>query len=185
MAPTKSAASRLARIWKPGDAPFDHTMHSSSALGRTRKAGSLFGCRDSSATIKIQSQPARDPGRQPEPLQRPARIRVDHHRFPSPRVDIFSSAKQRSKQGDSLSGTLLLIHWWCCLNGLGRRRVFWRNLRNRNAVNRQKASEASILLAKTNIFLLWRLEWKRVCTIPGHVALNASVMPETGLREAA
>ena len=31
-----------------------------------------------------------------------------------------------------------------------------------NAVNRQEPPQASILLAETNIFLLWRLEWKRV-----------------------
>jgi hypothetical protein len=37
-----------------------------------------------------------------------------------------------------------------------------RKLRNRNAVNRQKPPQASILLAETNIFLLWRFEWKRV-----------------------
>jgi hypothetical protein len=49
-------------------------------------------------------------------------------------------------------------------------------------VNRQKPPEASILLAKTNIFLLWRLEWKRVRTVPGHVALTVLVMAETGLR---
>ena len=81
--------------------------------------------------------------------------------LPSPRVDIFSPAKQASKQRDSLSGALLLVHRWRRLDGFGRRRILWRKLRNRNAVNRQKPPQASIFLPEANVFLLWRFEWKR------------------------
>jgi hypothetical protein len=82
--------------------------------------------------------------------------------LPSPCVDIFSPAEQASKQRDSLSGALLLIHGWCRLDGFSWRWILWRKLWNRNAVNRQKPPQASILLAEPNIFLLRRFEWKRV-----------------------
>jgi hypothetical protein len=82
--------------------------------------------------------------------------------LPSPCVDIFSPAEQASKQRDSLSGPLLLIHGWCRLDGFSWRWILWRKLWNRNAVNRQKPPQASILLAEPNIFLLRRFEWKRV-----------------------
>jgi hypothetical protein len=78
--------------------------------------------------------------------------------LPSPRVDIFSSAKQASKQRDPLSGALLLVHRWRRLDGFRGKWPLRRKLRNRNAVNRQKPPQASILLAETNIFLLWRFE---------------------------
>src|SRR5262249_33050238 len=81
--------------------------------------------------------------------------------LPSPRVDIFSPAEEASKQRDSLSGPLLLIHRWRRL-GFGWRWILCGKLRNRNAVNRQKPPQASILLAETNIFQLRRFEWKRV-----------------------
>jgi hypothetical protein len=48
------------------------------------------------------------------------------------------------------------------LDGFRGKWPFRRKLRNRNAVNRQKPPQASILLAETNIFLLRRFEWKRV-----------------------
>jgi hypothetical protein len=82
--------------------------------------------------------------------------------FPSPTIDIFSPAEQASKQRDPLSGALLLVHRWRRLDGFSWRRILCRKLRNRNAVNRQKPPQASILLAETNIFLLRRFEWKRV-----------------------
>jgi hypothetical protein len=82
--------------------------------------------------------------------------------LPSPRVDIFSSAKQASKQRDPLSGALLLVHWRRRLDGFGWRWILCRKLRDRNAVNYQKPPQASILLAETNILLLGRFEWKRV-----------------------
>src|SRR5207247_1853942 len=78
--------------------------------------------------------------------------------LPSPCVDIFSPAKQASKQRDSLSGPLLLVHRRRRFDGFGWRRILWRQLRNRNAVNSQKPSQARIFLPQTNIFLLWRLE---------------------------
>jgi hypothetical protein len=81
--------------------------------------------------------------------------------LPSPCVDIFSTAKEASKQRDSLSGTLILVRRLRRPDGFGWRRILWRKLRNRNAVNRQKPTQASILLAETNVFLLWRFEWKR------------------------
>jgi hypothetical protein len=56
---------------------------------------------------------------------------------------------------------LLLVRRRRRLDGFGWRLILWRELRNRNAVDRQKPPEASILLAETNIFLLWRFEWKR------------------------
>ena len=56
--------------------------------------------------------------------------------LPSPRVDIFSPAKQASKECDSLSGTFLLVHRACRLNECDCRRILWWQLRNRNAVNR-------------------------------------------------
>jgi hypothetical protein len=80
---------------------------------------------------------------------------------PSPCVDIFSPAKQGSKEPYPLSGTLLFVHRWRRLDGFGWRWILWRKLRNRNAVNRQKSPEASILLAEANVLLLWRFEWKR------------------------
>jgi hypothetical protein len=43
----------------------------------------------------------------------------------------------------------------------GWRLILWRELRNRNAVNRQKPPEARILLAEANVLLLGRFEWKR------------------------
>jgi hypothetical protein len=49
----------------------------------------------------------------------------------------------------------------CNLDGCGWRWILWRKLRNRNAVNRQKPPEASILLAEANVLPLWRFEWKR------------------------
>jgi hypothetical protein len=79
----------------------------------------------------------------------------------APCVDIFSPAKQASKQRDSLSGTVLLVHRLRRLNGFGWRRILWPQLRNRNAVNRQKPPQASILLPEADVFLLWRLELKR------------------------
>jgi len=82
--------------------------------------------------------------------------------LPSPSVDIFSPAKQASKQRDPLSGALLLVHRWRRLDGFGWRWILCRKLRYRNAVNCQKPPQASILLAETNIFLLGRFEWKRV-----------------------
>jgi hypothetical protein len=82
--------------------------------------------------------------------------------LPSPCVDIISPAEQASKQRDSLSGPLLLIHGWRRLDSFGWRWILCRKLRNRNAVNRQKPPQTSILLAETNIFLLRRFEWKRV-----------------------
>src|ERR1035438_7628185 len=60
------------------------------------------------------------------------------------------------------------------LNSFGRRRILWRKLRNRNAVNRQEPPQASVLLAKTNVLLLRRFEWKRVWTILAHGAFTAS-----------
>src|SRR5208337_3636931 len=81
--------------------------------------------------------------------------------FPSSCVNIFSSAKQASEQCDSLSGTFLLVHRGCRLNGFGWRWILRCQLRNRNAVNHQKPPKASILLAEANILQLWRLEWKR------------------------
>jgi hypothetical protein len=64
--------------------------------------------------------------------------------LPSPSVYIFSPAKQASKQCDSLSGPLLLVHRRRCLNSFGKRRILWRKLRNRNAVNRQEPPQASV-----------------------------------------
>jgi hypothetical protein len=81
--------------------------------------------------------------------------------LPSPCVDIFSPAKQASKQRDPLSGALFLVHRWRRLDGFGWRLILQRELRNRNAVNRQKPPEASIFLAETNVLLLWRFELKR------------------------
>jgi hypothetical protein len=82
--------------------------------------------------------------------------------LPSPSVDIFSPAKQASKQSDPLSGALLFVYRRRRLDGFGWRWIFRRKLRYRNAVNCQKPPQASILLAETNIFLLGRFEWKRV-----------------------
>src|SRR5271157_3872625 len=93
--------------------------------------------------------------------------------LPSPCVDIFSPAKQASKQRDSFSGTLLLVHRWRRLDGFGWRPILWRKLRNRNAVNRQEPPQASVFLPEANIFLLWRLEWKRFRTLLGHTAFTA------------
>ena len=72
---------------------------------------------------------------------------------------------QHSKQRDSLSGTLLLVHRWRRPDGFGWRRILWRKLRNRSAVNRQELPQASIFLPETNISLLCRLEWKRFRTL--------------------
>ena len=80
---------------------------------------------------------------------------------------------QHSKQRDSLSGTLLLVHWWRRPDGLGWRWILWRKLRNRSAGNRQELPQASIFLPETNIFLLCRLEWKRFRTLLGHTAFTA------------
>jgi hypothetical protein len=46
----------------------------------------------------------------------------------------------------------------CNLDGFGWMWILWRELRNRNTVNRKKPPQASILLAETNVFLLWRFE---------------------------
>ena len=81
--------------------------------------------------------------------------------LPSPSVDIFSPAKQASKQCDPLSGALLLVHRRRRLDRFGWRWILIRKLRNGNAVNRQKPPQASIFVPQTNTFLLWRLEWKR------------------------
>ena len=81
--------------------------------------------------------------------------------LPSPCVDLFSPTKQASKQRDSLFRTFRLVHRWCRLCGFGWRRILCRQLRNRNAVNRQKPSQSGILFAEANILLLWRLQWKR------------------------
>jgi hypothetical protein len=81
--------------------------------------------------------------------------------LPSPSVDIFSPAKQASKQSDPLSGALLFVHRRRRLDGFGWR-FLDRKLRYRNAVNCQKPPQASILFAETNILLLWGFEWKRV-----------------------
>ena len=78
--------------------------------------------------------------------------------LPSPSVDIFSPAEQVSKQRDSFSGPLLFIHRWRRFDGFGWRWILCRKLRYRNAVNCQKPPQASILLAKTNIFLLRRFK---------------------------
>ena len=56
--------------------------------------------------------------------------------LPSPCVDVFSSAKQASKQSDPLSGAVLLVHRSRRLNRFGWRWILWRELRNGNAVNR-------------------------------------------------
>src|SRR4051812_47648317 len=82
--------------------------------------------------------------------------------LPSPCVDIFSPAKQASKKRDSLSGPLLLVHRCRCFDDLSWRGNLRRRLWNRNAVNRQEPPKASIFLPETNVFLLWRLEWKRI-----------------------
>ena len=81
--------------------------------------------------------------------------------LPSLCVDIFSPTKQASKQSDPFSGTILLIHWRCRLDVDGWRRILWCELRNRNAVNRQKPPLTSIFVQETNIVLLWRFEGKR------------------------
>src|ERR1019366_6047594 len=80
---------------------------------------------------------------------------------------------QHSKQRDSLSGTLLLVHRWRRPDGFGWRRILWRKLRNRSYGNRQELPQASIFLPETNIFLLCRLEWKRFRTLLGHTAFTA------------
>src|SRR6266481_3894411 len=58
--------------------------------------------------------------------------------LPSTCVDIFSPAKQASKQRDSFSRALLLIHWRRRVDGFGWSLIVWRKARNRNAVNRQQ-----------------------------------------------
>jgi hypothetical protein len=58
-------------------------------------------------------------------------------------------------------GALLSVDRLYNLDGFGWRWILWRKLRNRNAVNRQKPPEASILLAEANVLLLWRFEWRR------------------------
>ncbi len=74
--------------------------------------------------------------------------------LPSPCVDILSPTKQASKKRDSLSGVLLLIH-----GGASRR--FWleadspARVAESECCERQKAPQASILFAETNILLLW------------------------------
>jgi hypothetical protein len=82
--------------------------------------------------------------------------------LPSPCVDIFSPAKQASKERDSLSGSLCLVHRRRRLDAFGWRWILRRQLRNRDAVNRKKSPQTSIFLPETNVFLLWRLEWKRL-----------------------
>jgi len=82
--------------------------------------------------------------------------------LPSPCVDVFPPTKQPSKECDSLSGTFRLVHRGRQLSGFGWKRILWHQLRNGNAVNRQEPPQASILVAETNIFLLWRFEWKSV-----------------------
>jgi len=47
------------------------------------------------------------------------------------------------------------------------RRTLWSQLRNGNAVNGQKSPQASVLLAESNILLLWRFEWKRFRAVLG------------------
>jgi len=108
-------------------------------------------------------------------------IRHDAGMYPC-RPSLFShrerihllSRETGSETGDSLSGPLLLVHRRRYLNSFGRRRILWRKLRNRNAVNRQEPPQASVLLAKTNVLLLRRFEWKRVWTILAHGAFTAS-----------
>ena len=82
--------------------------------------------------------------------------------LPSPCVDIFSPAKQASEQRDPLSGAFLLGQWWRRFDGFSWETILKRNLGNRNAVDRQEPPQASILLPETNVFLLRRLEWKRL-----------------------
>ena len=81
--------------------------------------------------------------------------------LPSSGVDIFSAPKQASKHGDPLPGSLLLVHRSRRLDGFGREWILRRKLRYRNAVNRQKPSEASIFLTETDVFFLWRFEGQR------------------------
>jgi hypothetical protein len=103
--------------------------------------------------------------------------------FRAPHVDIFSSAKQRSKQGDSLSGTLLLIHWCAVSTGLvGGGLAQFAEPQCREP---PEAAGGEHSPRESEYFLLWRLEWKTVRTVPGHVARTASVMTEPGLRYAA
>ncbi len=68
--------------------------------------------------------------------------------LPSPCVDIFSTAKQASKQRDFLSGPFLSIHRWRRFDGFDRCRILRGQVRNRNTVNCQKPSQASILLRR-------------------------------------
>ena len=82
--------------------------------------------------------------------------------LPSPCVDIFSPAKQASKERDSLSGSLCLVHRRRRPDAFGWRWILRRQLRNRDAVNCKKSPQTSIFLPETNVFLLWRLEWKRL-----------------------
>jgi len=80
--------------------------------------------------------------------------------LPSPCIHILSPTKQASKQRNSLSGAFLLVHWWRRLDGFGWKWILRRQLRYRDAVNRQKPSQTGILFAEANILLLG-LEWKR------------------------
>jgi hypothetical protein len=79
--------------------------------------------------------------------------------LPSPYVDIFSPAKQASKQRESLSGSLCLVQRRRQLDAFDRRRILRRQLRNWDAVNRKKSPQTSIFLPETNVLLLRRLEW--------------------------
>jgi hypothetical protein len=82
--------------------------------------------------------------------------------LPSPRVNVFSPAKQASKQRDSPSGSLLFVHRRRRLGGFGGRRLLGRQLWNRNAVGGQQPPQASIFFAETNVFLLGGFERKEL-----------------------